>query len=340
MAGGREAQLFRLGAPGGLRIAVSDLGATLVNCLVPNRKDGDIDLVLGHDTAGDYLASGSYLGKTVGRYANRIRDGRFAVDGQDHTLARNEGQNHLHGGERGFDKRIWTASWDDDGNWIEFALIAPDGEEGYPGTMVARTLYRLEGDALRIEMSAVVDRPCPVNLIHHAYWNLAGAGTILDHEMELNADFYTPCDEALLPTGEIRSVTGTPFDFRQPKAIGRDLARIGNVDPDRAGGAPGGYDHNFVVNGYDGAVRFVAAARDPLSGRSLRLSSTEPGLQFYTGGYLEGETGRGGASYPAFAGFCLETQHFPDSPNIGHFPSTILRPGTLYRHLMVLEFGY
>jgi len=326
---------FALRNGAGLAAEVSDLGATLLCLTVPDGSGGGgADLVLGHDAPQAYLA-GSYFGATCGRYGNRIAGAAFALDGETFRLHANEPPNHLHGGTRGFDRRLWTPRLEREANAVRFALVSDDGEEGYPGTLVAETRYRLgEDNSLRIDMTATVTRPCPVNLVHHSYWNLAGhdSGDALAQELEIAGDFITPTDAALLPTGEIVAVAGTAFDFRAPKPIGRDIAQV--AVPQAC------YDHNWVLRGARGRLRRIAAARDPASGRGFELWSTEPGLQFYAGGHLEGTHGKGGTVYPRHAGFALESQTFPDSPNIPHFPSARLDPGQVYRHTMEFRFTW
>jgi aldose 1-epimerase len=326
---------FALANGDGLRIEVSDLGATLLSVVVPDAGGKLADVVLGYDEPSDYIINPGYFGATVGRYGNRIRAGAFALDGEIHGLACNEPPNHLHGGWRGFDKRIWTPHPDPGANAVRFTLVSDDGEEGYPGALVAETRYQLgEDNSLRIDMTASVSRPCPVNLVHHTYWNLAGhgSGTVLGQELEIAGDFYTPTDRELLPTGEVRPVAGTAFDFTAAKPIGRDIAGVTLPE--------GVFDHNWVLRGAPGQLRRAAAARDPASGRAFELQSTEPGLQFYAAGHLDGSPGKDGARYPRYAGFALESQKFPDSPNIGHFPSARLDPGQVYRHTMLFKFTW
>lgn len=330
---GRPVSRFTLTSPAGLRAEVTDYGATLVSLLVPDRLGRPDDVVLGFDTLDGYRRSRAFLGATAGRYANRIRDGRFVLDGEPRQLTCNEGPNHLHGGLAGFDKALWTAEPDEAANAVHFHHRSPDGDEGYPGTLDCSVTYALIGDMLSVGFSARTDRPTLCNLANHSYFNLDGhaSGTILDHRLEVAADFHTPVGADLLPTGEIRSVAGTPFDFRAAKAIGRDLAGIGNEGK--------GYDINLVLAGEPGLLRAVVRAEAPRSGRIMELSTDAPGMQLYTAGYLLPDPpGKGGARYPQFAGFCLETQTFPDSPNFGHFSSARLDPGRTYRHRMLLRF--
>ncbi|HEX5828940.1 MAG TPA: aldose epimerase family protein [Candidatus Limnocylindrales bacterium] len=328
---GRPAQAYRLDGGAGVLALVTDFGARLVQLHVPDRDGVTADVVLGFDDAAGYEASGAYFGATVGRHANRLGDGRFELDGVEHQLDRNEGQNHLHGGRDGWERQTWAADPVADGRSITFRLASPDGEMGYPGTVEAACTYALEGAILRIVMEAVTDRPTIVNMVQHAYFNLAGhaSGTILGQELRLDADHYLPVGEGLLPTGEVLAVAGTPFDFREPRPIGEAIDAV-----------PGGYDHNWCLRGIPGADGLAEAAEihDPASGRTLRLRTSEPGVQVYVAGYLDGtDVGKAGVAYPRFAGVTLETQAFPSAPRFRQFPSSVLRPGTRYRHEMVLD---
>jgi len=330
---GRTVDLYILTNPLGMKAAVMTYGATLVSLEVPDRNGRPADITLGFDSLEGYLGAGPYFGATVGRYANRIGGARFVLDGVTYTLAANDGRNHLHGGIRGFDKVVWKAEpvSEEGAVGVTLSYVSKDGEEGYPGNLSCSVTYLLnEKNELNLRYTAVTDKATPVNLTHHSYFNLAGQGEgdILSHELMLNADFYTPVDEGLIPTGEIRSVKGTPMDFTRPKPIGRDIALV-----------PGGYDHNFVVNGQAGDLRLAARLHDPRSGRTMEILTTEPGIQFYSGNFLDGTiTGKSGKVYGKHYGLCLETQHFPDSPNKPNFPSTILRPGETYRSVTVHRF--
>ena len=321
---------FTLSNGRGLTLRAINYGAIVTELHVPDRQGTTADVVLGMQDIRGYLAGHPYFGCTAGRCANRIADGRFLLDGRSYQVTRNNGPHHLHGGARGFDRRTWEVDGADASS-VRFSLLSPDGEEGYPGAVRAEVVYALspEGEFL-VEMKATVDAPTLVNLAHHSYWNLAGhaAGPILDHRLTLDADLYTPVDATLITTGDMADVTGTPFDFRRPKRIGDDLGRV-----------PGGYDHNFVVRTGD-ALRRAARLEDPASGRWMEVFTNEPGLQFYTGNFLDGSTtGKGGTVYAKHAGLCLETQKFPDAVNKPAWPSPILRPGETYRHLMVHRFG-
>lgn len=324
---GRDYSLFTL-RHAGLTLVLTDYGARVVQLCVPAPDGALADIVLGFDDIGSYAWDRAYVGATVGRFGNRIRGGRFTLDGVPHQVSCNEGGNSLHGGTEGFDRRPWAATFDPAGAAIRFTLVSPDGDQGFPGELAVTTDFALTDDRrLVLEMRARTTRPTLCNLVHHGYFNLAGhdAGDVLGQELQLLADFYTPVDGELLPTGEVRRVAGSPFDFRGPRAIGR---RDGD-----------GFDHNWCLRGEPGRLRVVALARDPVSGRGFELSTTEPGLQFYSGGHLAAPlTGKGGAPYQRFAGFALETQKFPDGPNLGHLPQSRLAPGDDYRHRMEFRF--
>jgi aldose 1-epimerase len=339
MPDGAAVESFTLRNAHGIEVRAITYGAIIVSLRVPDRAGRFDDVVLGHDDLAGYLRHPSYFGAVVGRYGNRIAKGRFALDGKTYTLATNNGPNHLHGGVKGFDKVVWKGepASTADGASVTFRYTSPDGEEGYPGTLSVRVTYTLtDRDELRFEYAATTDKPTHVNLTQHSYFNLSGAGTdILGHELTIDADHFTPVDAALIPTGEIASVTGTPLDFRRPTAIG---ARIGQDHEQLRFGR--GYDHNFVLRRSREGLVHAARVVDPRSGRSLDIQTTEPGVQFYSGNFLDGSvTGKGGTVYAHRSGLCLETQHFPDSPNQPGFPSTILRPGAEYRSKTVLTFG-
>jgi aldose 1-epimerase len=350
---GDSITLYTLRNANGIEVRVADWGGIVTRVLVPDREGRVADVVLGHDSLAAYVAGTPYFGAIVGRYANRIAGARFALDGTTWELAANDGANHLHGGARGFDRRPWKAFVARSGPVPDGALDAPgagraslvltrtsdDGEEGYPGRLgVEVSITLTNGNELRFDYEAATDAPTVVNLTHHGYWNLAGhdAGDILGHELEVRAGRFTPVDAGLIPTGELRSVEGTPFDFRDPTPIG---LRIGADDEQLRRG--GGYDHNFVLDDWtgDGTLRLAARLRDPGSGRTMEVLTTEPGIQLYSGNFLDGsDIGKGGAVYGHRNGLCLETQHFPDSPNRAAFPSTVLRPGETYRSTTVYRF--
>jgi len=330
---GQNVDLYVLMNASGLRARVMTYGATLVSLEVPGRDGNFADITLGCDSLEGYLLASPYFGSIVGRYANRIAKGKFTLDGVEYTLAQNNGENHLHGGIQGFDKVIWDAEpvKVEEARGVKFVYLSKDGEEGYAGNLTCTVTYLLtDNDELRISYEAETDKATPVNLTHHSYFNLAGQGNgdVLDHELTLNADKYTPVDEGLIPTGEIRSVTDSPMDFTTPHTIGE---RIDQVE--------GGYDHNFVLRGGGGTLILAARVYEPESGRVMEIRTTEPGIQFYSGNFLDGSiTGKAGKVYHKHYGFCLEPQHFPDSPNKPNFPSTILRPGDRYMSLTVFKF--
>lgn len=340
---GRAISRYRLTNAQGTRATLCDYGATLVSLELPDETTpgGMSDVVLGFDTAEEYWENGPFFGATVGRYANRVAGGRFTLDGVDYALAVNDGPNHLHGGPTGFHRRLWQAEPAADGARVRFSLQSSDADEGYPGALFVSVSYELTPDnRLIIEYSAETQSPTVVNLTHHSYFNLTGsvganrATSIEGHVLSLAADTFTPTDAHQIPTGERRLVSGTPFDFREPTPIG---ARIGLSDPELIVGS--GYDHNFVIDGWDGSLRPVAEVFEPTTGRTLVVSTTEPGLQFYSGNHLRGVRGKGGRVHAARDGFCLEAQHFPDSPNQPSFPSTVLRPGQTYRQTTQYAFG-
>jgi aldose 1-epimerase len=336
---GTAIESFTLRNAHGIEVRAITYGAVIVSLRVPDRAGKFDDVVLGHDDLAGYLRQPSYFGAVVGRYGNRIAKGRFTLDGKTYTLATNNGPNHLHGGLKGFDKVVWKSesASTPDGASVTFRYTSPDGEEGYPGTLSARVTYTLtDRDELTFEYAATTDKPTVVNLTQHSYFNLTGGKTdILGHQLTLDADRFTPVDATLIPTGKLAPVSGTPFDFRKPTAIG---ARIGQDDEQLRFG--GGYDHNFVVNRTGEGLVHAARVVDPVSGRTLDIQTTEPGVQFYSGNFLDGTvTGKGGVVYKKRWALCLETQHFPDSPNQPTFPSTVLRPGQEYRSKTVLTFG-
>ncbi len=322
----------------GLKAHVISWGATLVGMEVPDRDGKLADVTLGFDSLDGYLGTHPFFGSIAGRYANRIAKGKFTLDGKEYTLAVNNGANHLHGGKVGFDKKNWLGKLKFSETSVTFAVTSPDGDEGYPGTLNAKVTYTLSDDnALRIDYEATTDKPTVVNLTNHAYWNLAGAGEgdILGHELTLHASKFTPVDDGSIPTGKLEPVAGGPMDFTKAKVIGKDFAKVG--------GTPGGYDHNFVIDrAMTNPREIVPAAElyDPKSGRVMKVSTDQPGVQFYTGNFMDGSnTGKGGKVYQKNFGVCLETQHFPDSPNQPEFPSTVLRPGETYRTTTIHTFS-
>jgi len=337
---GTPVEIYTLKNDHGMQVRIMTRGATIVNIHAPD-KDGKVaDVVLGFDDVAGYESEDNqYFGCTTGRVCNRIAKGKFTLNNKEYTLAVNNEPNHLHGGvERSLDKVVWTAKpfETDQGEGVVFRYVSPHMEEGFPGTLSCRvrfTLLKNKNDLL-INYEATTDQSTPVNLTNHSYFNLGGEGseTVLDHELTLHCDKYTPVDDTLIPTGEIASVEGTVLDFRTPHVIGERVKTLDDT-------ATIGYDHNFVVNGESGEMRPVAKLKAPKSGRVLEVKSVEPGVQFYSGNFLKGQTGKGGKVYPHRSAICLETQHYPDSVNQPSFPSTILEPGAKYETTTVLSFS-
>ena len=333
--GDTRVQLYTLTNTFGLVARITNYGAIVTELHVPDRAGTLADVVLGFEDFDGYAKGHPYFGAIVGRVANRIKDAQFTLDGTHYTLAANDKPHHLHGGTRGWDKVVWNATpiATADGPALALTYVSNDGEEGYPGTVRATTVYTLTNhNELKVEMQATTDKATLVNMAHHGYWNLAGydSGTILDHELTLYADQYTP-GSPMVPYGEIKPVKGTPFDFTSAKVVGRDLKQ--------AGGTPIGYDHNFVVKGAPNEFRPVARLKDPKSGRVMTLSADQPGVQFYTGNFLDGSATGKRATYGQYAALCLETQKFPNAINIPAWQDqVILRPGQTYRHVMVHKF--
>lgn len=344
MRDGRPVRLYTLANRAGLQVCATDYGCTIVSLTAPDRDGQPTDVVLGYDRLADYMANSAYMGCVVGRYANRIAAGRFTLDGRTYTLATNSASGglpcHLHGGRLGFDKRLWESEpvTEAGAAGVRFHRRSPDGEEGYPGNLDVTVEYWLtDRNELRVEYDATCDAPTVVNLTQHMYFNLGGhdRGTILDHELMIAAERLTPVNAGLIPTGEYVPVAGTPFDFRTPTVVGL------RIDAEHAQlQYGGGYDLNFVLDQRDIQRQPAATLCDPTSGRRLELFATTPGLQFYSGNFLDSShIGKGGHPYQRRAGLCLETQHYPDSPNHAHFPSTVLRPGQQYRHTAVYRFS-
>ena len=309
-------------------------GAIVVSIKTADKAGKMGDVVLGYDNLAGYIGDGkTYFGAVVGRYGNRIAKGKFSLDGHEYSLPLNNGANSLHGGTVGFDKHVWTGKEVPGG--VELTLVSKDGDQGYPGTLTAHVKYTLHGNALRIDYSATTDKDTVVNLTNHSYFNLAGEGSILNEEIMLNAAKYTPVDAGLIPTGELPAVAGTPFDFTKSFVIGK---RINETNEQLKRG--GGYDHNWVLNGANGVEKIAAVVHDPKSGRVLTVTTTEPGVQFYTGNSINGPLhGKGGATYVKNSGLCLETQHFPDSPNHPAFPTTELKPGQIMHSTTTFTFS-
>ncbi len=312
-------------------------GGTVRALRVPDRSGRLGDVVLGFETLAPYLSDQPYIGALIGRYANRIAGGRFELNGVTYMLARNDGPNHLHGGPTGFHRKIWQAQerTSDAGPRLELTYLSRDGEEGYPGNLAITVVYTLtDQDALQIDYTATTDADTVVNLTNHAYFNLAGTGTILDHELQIFASQFLPIDATGIPLGDLRSVRGTPMDFTMPTRIG---ARIAVADEQMRHGQ--GYDHTWVLDKEDGVLALAARLYEPSTGRIMEVSTTEPGVQFYAGNMLDGNLiGKGGQRYVQHSGLCLETQHFPNSPNQPQFPSTVLRPGTVYHQTTIYRF--
>ena len=337
---GQQVELFTMSNRNGIELRAMTYGAVIVSLRTPDR-DGQLDdIVLGFDSLASYTTVRGYFGPVVGRYGNRIAQGQFTLDSVTYTLAKNNGPNHLHGGVRGFNKMVWRGEPFQRGDsvGVTFRYTSPDGEEGYPGTLETAVTYTLtDANELIIDYHATTDKPTVVNLTQHSFFNLAGIakGDVLGHELMINASAFTPVDAGMIPTGEIRSVEGTPFDFRQATAIG---ARIDTIDEQISYGP--GYDHNFVLDRVGTGLELAARVTEPMTGRTLEVRTTEPGIQFYAGNKLDGTIiGKGGHPFVKRGGFCLETQHFPDSPNQPSFPSTVLRPGNEYRSRTVFAFG-
>lgn len=325
MADGQDVSLYTLTNERGFEVSITNYGGAVVSLLAPDRHGEFADVVLGYETLEEYVRNPRYFGGLIGRHANRIGLGRFSLNDHEYQLTQNNGVNHLHGGAKGFDKRVWTAAAETsaDAAALRLQYLSVDGEEGYPGNVRAEVTYTLLPDnELEIDYSATTDRDTIVNLTNHAYFNLAGSGDILGHYLTLHADAFTPVSKELIPTGEIESVENTVMDFRQIRPI-----------------ATGGYDHNFVLKDYDGSLRIAARLHEPNSGRGLEMLTTQPGIQFYSGNFLDGSLiGKGGVAYEQYAGLCLEPQHFPDAPNHANFPSSVLRRGEAYKHVSVYRF--
>jgi aldose 1-epimerase len=320
---GKAVNLYTLTNKNGVQVKITNYGGIVTSWMVPDKNGKQSSIVIGYDSLQGYLQKPPYFGALIGRYGNRIGNARFTLDGKTYTLAANDGKNHLHGGNKGYDKVVWDATFAESTPALTLNYLSKDGEEGYPGNLKVTVTYTLTDDnELSIDYSAETDKATPVNLTNHCYFNLSGdvKNTILDHSLQIAADHYTPVDATLIPTGEIKPVKGTPFDFTQPTKIG---ARIDQVQ--------GGYDHNFVLNRKDSSLQLVATLSDSISGRKMEVYTVEPGLQFYSGNFLDGTLKLAdGTPINKHTALCLETQHYPDSPNKPEFPSTILQPGQKY----------
>ena len=330
---GKEVDLYTLTNDNDLKAQITNYGGIVTSLQVPDR-DGNLgDIVSGYDSLEEYIKNNPYFGALIGRCGNRISKGKFTLNGVEYTLATNQDANHLHGGIKGFDKMVWDAEemQTDEGPALKLTYLSKDGEEGYPGNLSCTVIYTLtNNNELKVSYKAETDKDTVVNLTHHSYFNLGGhdSGDTLGHELMINADNYTPVDEELIPTGQIKPVKDTPMDFTSPVAIG---ARIDQVQ--------GGYDHNYVLNSSDGSLALAASVYEPKTGRVMEISTTEPGIQFYSGNFLDGSIKGKDAVYNKHSAFCLETQHFPDAPNKPDFPSIVLRPGEKYTHLTVHKFS-
>jgi aldose 1-epimerase len=332
---GTPVELYTLANAQGLTCKVITYGAIVTELHVPDRNGACADVVLGFDNLAQYVARNPYFGCVVGRVANRIARGTFKLDGKTYTLPINNGPNSLHGGIRGLDKVVWKAEASEraEGPAVAFSHVSPDGDQGFPGKLSLRMTYTLtQANELRFDYEATTDRTTPVNLTNHSYFNLAGKGLILDQVLQINASRYTPSDDTMIPTGVIADVAGGPLDFTLAKPIGRDFAQVR--------GATNGYDHNYVIDGGGRGLVLAATARDPASGRTMEVSTDQPGIQLYSSNDFDGTlAGKGGVIFALRSAFCLETQHFPDSVNHPGFPSTLLRPGEIYRSTTIYRFS-
>jgi len=330
MPDGDSAFLYTMESDSGLTVKITNFGGIVTEIITPDREGNPGNVALGFDNLDQYLAGHPNFGALIGRFGNRIAKGTFELNGQTYHLAINNGNNTLHGGIIGFDDVLWDPKIVEtkEGEALQLRYFSKDMEEGYPGNLDVTVLYEVTGKNLEISYWASTDKPTPINLTNHSYFNLSGKGTILDHILELNASYYTPVDDELIPTGEIAPVEGTPFDFTEPKPVGRDIEQT-----------QGGYDHNFVIDREkDDELIRIATLKDPESGRMMEVYTMEPGVQFYTGNFLDGTLSSGNFTYVKNAGLCLETQHFPDSPNQPDFPDTILEPGEKYYTKTVYRF--
>lgn len=337
LSDGTSVDIYTLTNRNGLQAKITNYGAIVVSITTPDRRGQMTDVTLGYDNLQGYVQDATYFGAIVGRYANRIAKGRFSLGGSVYTLAQNNNGNHLHGGLRGFNKVVWNAASRTDavGAHLKLSYLSKDKEEGYPGNLSVTVTYTLNNaNELKIDYLATTDKETVLNLTNHCYFNLAGAGNILGHELKINADHFTPTDKTSIPTGELRSVKNTPFDFTRSTLIG---ARIEAQDEQLLFG--NGYDHNFVLNKKSGVLALAAEAYEPMSGRVLQVLTTEPGVQFYSGNFLKDVQGKAGKVYQKRDGFCLEAQHFPDSPNKPQFPSVVLKPGAAYKQTTIYKFS-
>jgi aldose 1-epimerase len=328
---GRPVELYKLTSTTGLEVDITTFGGVMTSIYAPDKNGVKKSIIIGFDSIEPYLDARNFFGALIGRYGNRIAKGQFTLNDSTYQLSTNDGLNHLHGGTNGFDQKLWAAKPinDPQAPSLKLTYLSKDGEEGYPGNLNVTVVYTLKGDSLQIEYTATTDKATPVNLTNHAFYNLSGEGLILDHKLTINADHYTPVDSLLIPTGEILPVKDTPFDFTTPHKIGARIAQVA-----------GGYDHNYVLNNKEGKnLNFAARLEDSQSGRTMEIYTEEPGIQFYSGNFLNGSARSGDWLFEQYAALCLETQHFPDSPNQPNFPSTILEPGDTYHTKTIMVFG-
>ena len=337
---GKQVDIYTLTNSNHIEVKITNYGGTVTSIKLPDKKGKFDDVALGFNDLEDYIKNSSYLGCIVGRYGNRIGNAEFSLDGKKYSLAKNNGLNNLHGGLRGFDKVLWEAEpvIGEDYQSLKLTFLSRDGEEGFPGNLKVEVIYTLtDDDSLRIDYTATTDKATVVNLTNHTYWNLAGEGSgdVLKHQLMINADFFTPIDQGSIPTGELRPVVNTPMDFRKPRVIGE------GVDSDYEQiKLCRGYDHNYIINpDEDRELKLAATVFEPESGRYMEVYTTEPGIQFYSANFLFGITGKSGREYGPRGAFCLETQHFPDSPNKPEFPSVVLRPGEIYKTTTIHRFS-
>lgn len=334
----KEIQLFTLTNHNGLTVEITNYGGKVVSIIVPDKNGEFKDVVLGYENIDEYISGNPYFGALVGRYANRIQKGKFSLLGKEYQLARNNGENHLHGGIVGYNDVVWDTNFDKDKSKLVLTYLSKDGEENYPGNVSLKVIYTLsEDNELKISYDATTDQTTIINLTHHSFFNLKGEGNgdILDHELYINADAFTPTNADSIPTGEIKNVEGSPMDFREVTAIGK---RIENKDEQLQFG--NGYDHNWILKNDNKSIVLAASVYEPESGRFMEVWTDQPGMQFYTGNFLDGsDVGKGGNKYQRRSAFCLETQHFPDSPNQLHFPSTILEPNENYSYTCTYKFS-
>ena len=332
MPDGKVADLYTL-TNGTMTVKVTNYGGIITSILTPDRTGKTADVALGFDEFSGYLGSHPFFGAIAGRYANRIAKGKFTLNGKEYTLAVNNGVNHLHGGKVGFDKKLWKAEpvKGKDSVGVKLTYVSPDMEEGYPGTLTSIVTYELTAkNELKLSYEATTDKDTVLNLTNHSYFNLAGCGSgdVLGHQMTIYADSFTPVDDGLIPTGEIKAVKGTPWDFLTPHTIGERIAQVS-----------GGYDHNHVLRNQSGKLALAVKVVEPKTGRVMEVYTTQPGVQFYTGNFLDGTVKGKGATYGKHAGFCLETQHYPDTPNKSQFPTAVLKPGQVYKQTTVYAFS-